>query len=120
MDWKSENWWVAIITVIAIPFVTFLGATITVNDILLLVIPVMAYIIGMTVINYQLPDITGKAFYLSKKWWTIVVTIIITILNKFTTINLDVEAVVGIILVVVTFVLGQSIQDVKVYNRTRR
>jgi len=54
-----------------------------------------------------------KPAYLSRKFWIAVITAIVMLVSHFTGIELDVEALLAIVLPVVAYILGESWIDSK-------
>lgn len=49
----------------------------------------------------------------SRKFWVTVVTTVVMAINAFTNIELDIAAVLGVVLPAVAYLLGQSFVDAK-------
>jgi len=52
-----------------------------------------------------------KAPWLSRKWWAMLIGVIIALVTHFTGLEMDTEALVAIIVPIVAYILGESYID---------
>ncbi len=52
-----------------------------------------------------------KPFWKQKKWWMAVVGVAVPVLNHLLDLGIDPEAVIGVVLVVVGYIIGEAWTD---------
>jgi uncharacterized membrane protein YqaE (UPF0057 family) len=52
-----------------------------------------------------------KPFWKQKKWWMAIVGVAVPVLNNIFDLGLETEAVIGIVLVVVGYIIGEAWTD---------
>ncbi len=55
--------------------------------------------------------IVRKPFWKQKKWWAGVVGVLVPVLNHLLDLGLDPEAVIGVVIVVVGYIIGEAWTD---------